>query len=307
MPVLHSASPPPAGAAAPGNLYADLPSRTIWLGVVAAVDPAQAVLMADQQGTDQAISDAQAAANSYTDNKLTGAISPGYSPVGHTHVHTDITDFDAAVTAVASAIPQLQFVAGMVMLWSGSAAEIGTGPLVGWALCDGTSYGGFTTPDLRDRFIVGAGNKPVGAVNIPGTVADTSTDGQHNHLINGTVLTVAQLPAHVHTFSDTSSVTSSAGAHSHTLDLYNTNQVPAGGPSGILMYRSDSGESAKPTSVAGAHTHTVAVSGTTSSQGSGATHTHTENNAGNHAHTISGAELREALPYYALAYIIKLP
>ena len=36
-----------------------------------------------------------------------------------------------------------------IIMWSGTAADIPTG----WALCDGT--GG--TPDLTDRFILGAG------------------------------------------------------------------------------------------------------------------------------------------------------
>lgn len=39
---------------------------------------------------------------------------------------------------------------GMILLWSGSVATIPWG----WQLCDGTN----NTPDLRDRFIVGAGN-----------------------------------------------------------------------------------------------------------------------------------------------------
>lgn len=40
------------------------------------------------------------------------------------------------------------FVAGMIMLWSGSSATIPSG----WLLCDGTN----STPDLRNRFVVGA-------------------------------------------------------------------------------------------------------------------------------------------------------
>lgn len=42
------------------------------------------------------------------------------------------------------------FVSGMIMIWSGSAASIP----VGWALCDG----GNGTPNLQDRFVVGAGS-----------------------------------------------------------------------------------------------------------------------------------------------------
>lgn len=42
------------------------------------------------------------------------------------------------------------FTAGMIMLWSGSSATIPSG----WTICDGT----LSTPDLRDRFVVGAGS-----------------------------------------------------------------------------------------------------------------------------------------------------
>jgi hypothetical protein len=42
------------------------------------------------------------------------------------------------------------FSSGMILLWSGSVASIPSG----WVLCNGSSG----TPDLRDRFIVGAGS-----------------------------------------------------------------------------------------------------------------------------------------------------
>jgi microcystin-dependent protein len=72
------------------------------------------------------------------------------------------------------------FVAGMIIIWSGS---LGSVP-VGWVLCDGTN----ATPDLRDRFIVGAGNTyAVGATGgsanaIVVTHTHTVTDPGHNHL-----------------------------------------------------------------------------------------------------------------------------
>ncbi len=54
---------------------------------------------------------------------------------------------------------------GLIMLWHGSTATIPTG----WTLCNGSNG----TPDLRDKFIVGAGN----------TYAVNATGGttQHNH------------------------------------------------------------------------------------------------------------------------------
>ena len=83
----------------------------------------------------------------------------------------------------AGALPTMQtitsFVAGMIMLWSGSSASIPTG----WLLCDGTS----STPNLRDRFVVGAGSTY--AVNATGGTADAvvvththvATDAGHTH------------------------------------------------------------------------------------------------------------------------------
>jgi hypothetical protein len=74
------------------------------------------------------------------------------------------------------------FVAGMIMLWSGSSASIPSG----WLLCDGSS----STPDLRNRFVVGAGSTY--AVDATGGSADaivvshthtaTVTDAGHRHI-----------------------------------------------------------------------------------------------------------------------------
>tara|TARA_R110000787_G_scaffold258620_1_gene363839 strand:+ start:675 stop:1403 length:729 start_codon:yes stop_codon:yes gene_type:complete len=77
--------------------------------------------------------------------------------------------------------PTLEFVSGMIMLWSGSEASIP----VGWLLCDGTS----STPNLQDRFVVGAGNTyAVGAtggsadaVVVSHTHTATVTDPGHRH------------------------------------------------------------------------------------------------------------------------------
>lgn len=52
---------------------------------------------------------------------------------------------------------------GMICMWSGSATAVPAG----WALCDGTNG----TPDLRDRFIVGAGS----------TYASGATGGAATH------------------------------------------------------------------------------------------------------------------------------
>jgi hypothetical protein len=71
-----------------------------------------------------------------------------------------------------------------IMLWSGAIVDIPAG----WHLCDGT--GG--TPDLRDRFVVGAGTDYE-----PG---DTGGADHHTHggSVGGHALTEAELAAHRH-------------------------------------------------------------------------------------------------------------
>jgi microcystin-dependent protein len=147
---------------------------------------------------------------------------------------------------------------GVIMMWSGSVASIPSG----FFLCDGTNG----TPDLRDRFVVGAGS----------TYAVGDTGGEAS-----VTLTEAQLPAHTHTVS-ASGTTSSDGAHSHTVPNGNS----GGGSVVILNGNTRSNDNNTATSTAGAHTHTVSVTGTAASTGSGNSH---ENRP----------------PYYAIAFIMK--
>jgi hypothetical protein len=71
------------------------------------------------------------------------------------------------------------FPSGGIIIWSGSSASIPSG----WLLCDGSS----STPDLRNRFVVGATSTY--AVGATGGSADaivvshthTITDPQHSH------------------------------------------------------------------------------------------------------------------------------
>lgn len=61
---------------------------------------------------------------------------------------------------------------GAIIMWSGAINQIPQG----WALCDGTNG----TPNLKDRFIVGAGNN-----YLPGTTGGNATISlQHSHIIN---------------------------------------------------------------------------------------------------------------------------
>ena len=90
----------------------------------------------------------------------------------------------AIAAAVAAALPT-----GVISLWSGSIASIPTG----WYLCNGSNG----TPDLRDKFIVGAGS----------TYAVAATGGSAD------AITVA------HTHTATSSVTDNGHNHTYTSPL----------------------------------------------------------------------------------------
>ena len=85
--------------------------------------------------------------------------------------YDDIYGILGTIPAVASVLPT-----GMILLWSGSIGSIPAGYL----LCDGTN----STPDLRNRFIVGAGSTY--------SVADTGGSANaivvsHTHTATSTV------------------------------------------------------------------------------------------------------------------------
>jgi hypothetical protein len=96
-----------------------------------------------------------------------------------------------ATTAAAARsnldVPQAVFAvpSGGIIIWSGSVASIPTG----WFLCNGANG----TPDLRNRFVLGAGSTY--GVGVTGGTADaivvahshtaTSTDSGHIHNITG--------------------------------------------------------------------------------------------------------------------------
>jgi hypothetical protein len=90
--------------------------------------------------------------------------------------------------ASAPAVPS-----GGIILWSGSTGSVPSG----WYLCDGTNG----TPDLRNSFIVGAGNTyAVGAtggtadsivVSHTHTATSVVTDPGHSHTIPGNFVTYA--------------------------------------------------------------------------------------------------------------------
>jgi hypothetical protein len=80
-------------------------------------------------------------------------------------------------------VSESPFTTGMIILWSGSTGSIPTG----WALCNGSNG----TPDLRNRFVVGAGSTY--AVAATGGSADAIVVS-HTHTATSTVTD----PGHFH-------------------------------------------------------------------------------------------------------------
>ena len=167
---------------------------------------------------------------------------------------------------------------GTIVAYGGNSAPSG------WQLCNGGTtatsalqsvLGQSTVPDLRDRFVVGAGN----SYNRHNTGGSSSV-----------TLTTSQLPSHTHGDGSLSaSNTSITGNVTKVSECYNV----AGGATGVFSkYNTGNSpvtgsSSNSPTagfSMDASHTHDV--TGSTGSTGSGNSH---ENRP----------------PYYALVYIIK--
>jgi hypothetical protein len=302
MPLTYSATPPVG--VTPGDLRVDSASRTLWLGVDTSVDPDGALLISDIVALEAEIAASEAAANAYTDTQVATR-----APLAHTHVAADITDFAAEVADVANSLPQLSWVPGMIVMWSGSLIEIGVGALVGWALCDGA--GG--RPDLRSKFIIGAGHLAVGSGN-PLSAAPTQPAGGHAHGGNtsNTTLTLQQIPSHLHGDGTLAGVangnTGQGGQHDHDYTYYR----PIASGNGLDGTLGSVAAATGTTDSAPNHTHPivnlpVAISGSTANSGGGAAHAHPIPVEADHVHQLTSNNLRDATPYFALAFIIKLP
>ena len=92
---------------------------------------------------------------------------------------------------------------GGIIMWSGAGVTLPSN----WKLCDGSTYGSITTPDLRGRFVLSSGQ---------GSGLTNRTTGQTGGA-ETVALTVAQMPSHNHGGSTTSSDDSNNGKHTHEI------------------------------------------------------------------------------------------
>ena len=214
------------------------------------------------------------------DNHDTDALSEGSSNLYHTTARARSSvsasgdlSYNSSTGVFSVNVPSA-FQIGMIVLWSGSTASIPSG----FALCNGQTVNGNTTPNLTDRFVVGAGaGYGVGA---SGGSAN-ATLVQHSHTIN----------QHTHSFS----ATSSENTHSHSAEI-DGYKVVATGPRGfgfIGLGGPGGYPGGYPDLDDHAHTHTVSgTSGNPSDRGTD-----------QQGSSSSNANLP---PYYALCYIMKV-
>jgi len=193
----------------------------------------------------------------------------GLSSVPNHATYSTSDTYTKTEVANEIAAASTSFPAGFIVLWSGSVASIP----VGWVLCDGSN----STPDLRNKFVIGAGSSySVGAtggskdavVISHSHTASTDSAGNHSH----------------------SGSTNTAGAHTHVYqERYYNNNGAAGGRFGTEWRNR-----AANTSSAGSHSHTLSIT-----------------SAGSHSHSVSVSSSGESgvdknlPPYLALAYIMK--
>jgi hypothetical protein len=153
------------------------------------------------------------------------------------------------------------FVTGMIMLWSGTIATIPSG----WALCNGS--GG--TPDLRNRFIIGASVDSGGQSVTTITGGNTKTGGSKDAIV----------VSHNHTITDP--------GHAHN---------PPTGLTRPYLTNAFSGDGEIDSSGSTGPTERNAIGGASASNTTGIS-VNTTGSSGTDANLV---------PYFALAFIMKL-
>ena len=181
------------------------------------------------------------------------------------------------------------FVTGMILLWSGASNAIPSG----FVLCDGNN----STPDLRDRFVVGAGNSyNVGATGGASTVTlSTSQIPAHGHSGNAHSHS-ADFGSHSHSFSG-------SGSSSHTHNLNGGIGINNYQGLQVLSYANYRSEGTLPSYYyAESATVNISVSGNT---GNASVSGNTSNATANVGDTGGGGSHENKPPYYSLCYIMK--
>ena len=202
-------------------------------------------------------------------NAVTVTTTVASGATGTTQAVTTNNTTLATTAFVRSIIP-----AGVILMWSGSVASIPSG----WVLCNGANG----TPNLQDRFIVGAGSSY--AVNATGGSSTATPAGSISGTVGDTALTEAQMPKHYHRLWGPAAISGFVQAPVSGAGVFNGG-TPDDGANTYGSYSvggsdASSGGAGTGTSVGNAHTHSFSGS-------------------------FTGSSISTLPPYYALAYIMK--
>jgi len=204
------------------------------------------------------------AAASGANTDITSLAAPALGAATATTATAGDNSTKVATTAFVTAAVLAALPAGVITIWSGSSGAIPTG----WLLCNGTSG----TPDLRDKFVVGAGS----------TYAVAATGGSAN----------ATLVSHSHT------ITITDPGHDHTANVTDpghTHNLPGGTSSGGTIQTQLGVNSTASNGVSSSNTTGITVDNVSNTNGI----TASSNTQG------SSATNANIPPYYALCYIMK--
>lgn len=185
----------------------------------------------------------------------------------------------AAVLCEGDDISDTVFAVGMVMMWYGALINVPAN----WQACDGTNG----TPDLRDKFVIGAGsayslNATGGATAASG---NTGVGGDHDHgaATGSTVLDETTMPEHTHRlYAVENAFDSNADGWTSTASM----GVP-GEDVGPFDYRQANGAGVDLIEPVG---------------GDGAGHDHSISGSGTHTHSLGS--ISTLPPYHALYFIM---
>ena len=202
----------------------------------------------------------------------------------------------AKAEAIASGVPS-----GCILMWAGTTEQVPDG----FQLCNGNgeTSNGIKVPDLRNRFIVGAGSTYDHGDTGGATSRTTSSNGNHSHSV-----TVNSGGAHSHTVTVNAFTLSSSQMPKHTHTHRRPNSFKyvqdrggwavGGGFNDNNNFAPQTPNEEAATGGSGSHTHNATV---TAQDPETHTHSASTGSTGDHTHTVSTLP-----PYYALAFIIKL-
>lgn len=210
------------------------------------------------------------------DEGTSGKVSPSDWNAAHT-----IEDNTIAAAKLTTTTQQFLVPSGGIIMWSGSISAIPAG----WYLCNGSNG----TPDLRDKFIVGARQDEGGLAktNVSGSLTQSGGAATHTH---------DEHAGHAHS---TGSIAVGISGSTHTHAITGATGIGDGG-----VHRDDAGAGTNSQNYG--HTHSVGTLAVSSGDG---THTHNlsgtsgTNSSGTTSTTHSTAS--SLGPYFALAYIMK--